>query len=76
MLEEFENFKLDSTQAETGTDELLWTRVRVHVVVCDGLIGQAGMMPSQAAFQAECGPSSHLTYALIHILICDVMPAD
>lgn len=81
MLEEFENFKLDCTQAETGTDELLWTRVRVHVVACVGLIGQAGNvpsygLPSQAAFQAECGPSSHLTSALIHNLICDVMPAD
>lgn len=48
VLEEFENFKLDCTQAETGTDELLWTRVRVHVVACVGLIGQAGMMPRWA----------------------------
>lgn len=48
MLEQFENFKLDCSQAETGTDELLWSLaycVCVCVVACVGLIGQAGMKP-------------------------------
>lgn len=86
---EFENFKLDCTQAETGTDELLWT-LAYCVCACAGACcrvcqpdrtGWHGMMPgdglpSQAAFQAECGPVSHLTSALIHILICDVMSSD
>ncbi len=78
VLEQFENFKLDCTRAETGTDELLWV---LASCVCVGLIGQAGMKPGSgppgwAVFQAECGPDSHLTSALVHILICDVMPVD
>jgi len=49
MLVEFENFKLDCTQAETGTDELCGLLLTVCVLVwmcvvaCVCLIGPAGM---------------------------------